>query len=147
MRVYVVDSNIIFSTAFNPNSRIGQFIMSSNEKEVEFYAPEYLKEEIERYISKIVTQSNQTEGKVRETIQLAYTKINFIADTQIPIEFYMKAAPLVRDIDPNDIVFVALNEYLDEFLWTGDKQLYEGLIGKGYTKVINFEIIKQLFNL
>lgn len=47
MRIYVVDSNIIFSTAFNPNSRIGQFVMSSNEKEVEFYAPKYLKEEIE----------------------------------------------------------------------------------------------------
>jgi len=95
MRVYVVDSNIVFSTAFNPKSKIGQFIMSSNERDVEFYAPEYLKEEIERYISKIVRQSNRTEDEVRETIQLAYTKINFIADAQIPIECYMTAAPLV----------------------------------------------------
>lgn len=84
---------------------------------------------------------------MRETIQLTYTKINFISDAQIPIEFYIKAAPLVRDIDPNDIVFVALNEYLDEFLWTGDKRLYEGLIERGYTKVIDFEEIKKIFNL
>jgi len=44
-------------------------------------------------------------------------------------------------------VFVALNEYLDEFLWTGDKKLYEGLIKKGYGKVVNFNMIKELFDL
>lgn len=121
MNIFIVDSNVIFSTAFNQNSRIGQFILSSNERDVSFYAPEYLKGEIEKYISKIVAQTNQTEAEVRETIQLAYTKINFIADAQIPVRFYMKGAPLVEDIDPNDIVFVALNDtsmnYFGRAIW------------------------------
>ena len=143
MKIYVLDSNIIFSTALNPASAIGQFVMSVNEQDVEFYAPEYLKEEIEKYIPRIVQLSRQSESKVREIVQLAYTKINFIADAQIPVEYYMKAAPLVRDIDPDDLVFVALNEYLDELLWTGDMQLYRGLLQKGYTKVITFQEIQQ----
>lgn len=147
MKIYILDSNVIFSTAFNPNSRIAQFIMSSSERQLEFYAPNYLKQEIERYIPKIVVQSKQSEEKVREIIQLAYTKITFIDDAQIPIEYYMKAAPLVRDIDPNDIVFVALNEYLNKLLWTGDQQLYQGLIQKGYNKVVNFTDLKKIFDL
>lgn len=147
MKIFIVDSNIIFSTAFNQHSRIGQFILSANERDIEFYAPTYLKSEIEKYIPKIVENSNQTEEDVRETIQLAYTKINFIADAQIPIKFYMKAAPLVQDIDPNDLIFVALNEYLDEMFWTGDTELYEGLRAKGYTKVVNFQDIKRMFDI
>lgn len=145
MKIYVLDSNIIFSTVFNPNSAIGQFVMSANEQDVEFYAPDYLKIEVERYVTKIVQLSQQPEEKVKELIQLAYTKINFISDDQIPIEAYMKAAPLVRDIDPDDIVFVALNEYLEELLWTGDLKLYRGLLQKGYTKVVTFQDIQEHF--
>ena len=147
MKILVVDSNVIFSTAFNQNSRIGQFVLSSNESDVVFYAPEYLKLEIEKYVPKLVANTNQTEAEVRETIQLAYTRINFIADAQIPIHFYMKAAPLVEDIDPNDIVFVALNEYLKELLWTGDLELFEGLRAKGYMKVVTFKEVKIMFDL
>ncbi|GJM35619.1 MAG: hypothetical protein DHS20C18_46200 [Saprospiraceae bacterium] len=42
----------------------------------------------------------------------------------------------------DDLPFVALTEYLDELLWTGDNQLYNGLKKKGYKKVVNFEFIK-----
>jgi predicted nucleic acid-binding protein len=147
VKIFIVDSNVIFSTAFNQNSRIGQFVLSSYEREVSFYAPDYLKKEIEKYIPKLVDKTDQTEEEIRETIQLAYTKITFIADAQIPVQFYMKAAPLVQDIDPDDIVFVALNEYMNELLWTGDMELYHGLRSKGYDKAIRFEDIKQMFDL
>ena len=53
----------------------------------------------------------------------------------------------MRDIDIDDLVFVALSAYLDEFLWTGDHKLYEGLINKGYQKVINFKGVVQLLDL
>lgn len=45
----------------------------------------------------------------------------------------------------DDIAFVALNEYLEDArLWTGDKQLLEGLRAKGYKKCISTE---ELFEL
>lgn len=71
-----------------------------------------------------------------------YQRIHFINDALIPFEHYHTALPLVRNIDMNDIAFVALNEYLDELLWTGDMQLYNGLKAKGYDKVLNFEEVK-----
>jgi len=48
----------------------------------------------------------------------------------------------------DDLVFVALNEYLDSaLLWTGDKELYEALERKGYKKVVDFDSIKAMFDI
>ncbi len=143
MKVFILDSNIIFSAALRVDSEIGKFILSANEIEVEFYAPEYLRVEIERYISKIVEISGLAETDIRKIINLLYTKITFISDSLIPFEYYTKALPLVRDIDMDDLVFVALTEYLDELLLTGDLKLYNGLLKKGYDKVVTFEYVKE----
>ena len=48
----------------------------------------------------------------------------------------------------DDVVFVALNEYLNStLLWTGDKELYEMLEKKGYDKIITFSEIKEMFGI
>ncbi len=147
MKVFILDSNLVFSAALNLSNPIGKFIMSAYEKQVEFYAPQYLKVEIERYIPKLMELSDLSEVEVRRVIELIYTQIQFIADDAIPVEYYIEALPYVREVDMDDLVFVALNEYLDELLWTGDTALYQGLRAKGYTKVVNFEEIKAMFGL
>lgn len=143
MKVFILDTNIIFSAALKTESEIGKFILASNELEVEFYAPEYLNIEIERYVPKIVEFSGLEKAEIRKIINLLYTKITFISDSQIPFEYYTKALSFVRDIDMDDLVFVALTEYLDELLLTGDLKLYRGLIKKGYKKVVTFDYIKE----
>lgn len=45
MTKIVVDTNIIFSALLNTSSRIGQLLINSGEV-FDFYAPEYLREEI-----------------------------------------------------------------------------------------------------
>ena len=44
----------------------------------------------------------------------------------IPFEEWIKALRLVRDIDKDDINFVALNNFINQILWTGDTGLYNG---------------------
>ena len=48
----------------------------------------------------------------------------------------------------DDIAFVAMSEYENIRLWTGDKELIEGLAAKGFNKCIStdelIEIRKQL---
>ncbi len=143
-RVIIVDSNILWSTAYRATSDIGQFLLLSDPTVVSFYAPEYLKEEIAKHFPKVVALSGQSEAQVSTVLEAAYRKITFISDAQIPFEYFKPAIRLVRDIDIDDVTFVALAEYMDELLWTGDSQLYQGLKRKGYNKAINFTELKKL---
>ena len=112
-RTFVIDSNIIFSAILRIESPIGKFIMAANSKEVAFYVPEFLKEEIEKHVPKIIQVSGKSESEVRKLISLLYTRILFVSDGLIPFECFSRALPYVKDIDMDDIVFVALNEYLE----------------------------------
>lgn len=47
------------------------------------------------------------------------------------------ALKLTHDIDIDDIDFVALTLYLKGALWTGDKNLYNGLKNKRFKRVFN----------
>jgi predicted nucleic acid-binding protein len=46
----------------------------------------------------------------------------------------------------DDLPFVALALYLDAYLWTGDKILYDGLKTKGLKKVISTQELKYSSN-
>lgn len=139
MKILIIDTNVVFSAVLNPRRKIGEFILQKAGEQVEFFAPIYLREEMEKHFDRLVKIANTTPEAIRTTMTQVYQHIHFINDALIPFEHYHTALPLVRDIDMNDITFVALNEYLDELLWTGDMQLYNGLKAKGYDKVLNFE--------
>ena len=144
MNILVIDSNIIFSAALNIDNEIGQFIMSSDPDLVKLFAPDYLRMEIERYLPRIAHHSKLSDQEVRRIISLIYTKLSFISDEIIPFESYSKALKYVRDVDMDDLAFVALNEYLNGLLWTGDKKLYKGLKSKGYERVVTFRELKNV---
>ncbi|WP_367390823.1 PIN domain-containing protein [Lewinella sp. LCG006] len=147
MDIYIIDSNVIFSGVLNISSGIGQFILRTNEIGVVLYAPSYLKVEIEKHFQKILERSKLTEEEVRLALEMVYSRVSFIADGLIPFEEYVKAMRLVRDIDPDDVTFVALTQYMDETLWTGDTKLYKGLKDRGFKKVVNFNDLKKKYKV
>ena len=100
--------------------------------------------EINKHIIKLHSLSGKSEEDLMKIIYRVYTKIIFIEDAEIPYEFWVKAAPLVREIDMDDLPFVALNEYLNGHLWTGDKKLMNGLIERGYHKCIDTQDIIKI---
>ena len=51
-----------------------------------------------------------------------------------------------QDIDENDFPFVATAIFLDGYLWTGDKKLYQGLKAKNFNAVYDAADIKKLVN-
>lgn len=143
MKIYIVDSNVVFSSVLNPESEIGRFIMSSSVIAIKFYAPDFLRVEIERYVPKLIKLSGAEEKVIRRIITLIYSQITFISDAQIPFAYYKNAIPYVRNVDMDDLVFVALTDFLDETLWTGDMKLYRELKSKGYHKAVTFQEIKE----
>lgn len=51
-------------------------------------------------------------------------------------------------VDIDDSEFVALTEHIKGKLWSGDKQLIEGLREKGWNKVISTEeLFKTIFEI
>lgn len=75
---------------------------------------------------------------------LIYKQVDFFSESTIPFEFWQKEADLVRDIDMDDIPFVALALFLDLKLWTGDKLLIGGLTKKGFMNILTTQEILQL---
>jgi len=71
---------------------------------------------------------------------------DFITLEIIPEQYWIKAEKLVADIDLDDIAFVALSLYLKAYLWTGDKNLYNGLKSKGFNKILSTSDLNQLRN-
>ncbi|MEZ4825417.1 MAG: PIN domain-containing protein [Bacteroidia bacterium] len=136
MKIVIVDTNIIFSAILNPQSPIGEILFYSGEK-LEFYTSEYLRKEITRHRRRIEELSKTSPDQVNEVIFQIFQRISFIADEQIPFSCWARSAPLVRDIDMDDLPFVALTDYLEGFLWTGDVKLLNGLKSKGFTRCLS----------
>ena len=144
----VVDTNIAFSAILNTETKIGDLLMNS-EGLLEFHACQYLRLEIHKHRERLMDISGLMEDEFEEAKQLVFSRLKFHSEEIIPYQFWEEALPLVRDVDIDDIAFVTLNNYLDAYLWTGDKLLLNHLRQqKGYSKCLNtaelFELREKL---
>ena len=130
----VVDTNIIFSSLLNVNSTISTLLFNSTGR-LEFYSCAYMQTEIERHWPKLLKISRLTEHQLRVSYQNLLLKIQFIHEGMIPPATWATAEALVRDIDPDDIDFVALAHFLEAGIWTGDKPLRDGLRQRNFEQV------------
>lgn len=143
----IVDTNIVFNAILNTNSQIGDLLLNSFET-FEFYSASYLKLEIEKHTPRLQRISKLDLSSLEESKFLILSRISFITEEQIPYSFWHESVQLVRDVDMDDIAFVALSKYMGDIkLWTGDKVLMNGLISKGFKNCINTQeliILREL---
>jgi predicted nucleic acid-binding protein len=140
---FVVDTNIVFSAVLNTDGKIADLIMNSHGI-FEFYTCNTLRIELKRHESKLLALSKLSEEALEESIFQITKQLTSIDESLITFEMWMKAVNLVRETDMDDVVFVALAEFLGIKLWTGDKELMRGLAKKGYT---NFIMTDELYKL
>jgi predicted nucleic acid-binding protein len=96
-------------------------------KSLKFYSPKYLQKEIQNHIAKIQKITNLNDDEVRDVIEILFTKIHFIADELIPKETLAQADLLTKNVDFDDVMFIALSLHFNCKLWTGDKELISAL--------------------
>lgn len=140
---FVVDTNIAFSAVLNTESKIGDLIMNSHGI-LEFHASDALRSELKKHRPKLLELSKTSEEQLDQSEYQIMNCLAFTNEALIPYEFWIRAANLVRDIDMDDIAFLALAEFLGIKLWTGDRELMRGLARKGYT---NFVTTDELYKL
>jgi putative PIN family toxin of toxin-antitoxin system len=138
----VVDTNIVFSAILNSQSWIGQILLYSN-KTVKFYSPRYLQIEILKHKQRIKKYTNLSDSEIDEMIEALYAKINFISEEFIPREVLIVADELTRDVDYDDVMFVALAINLRCKIWTGDKILMNTLKQKGFKRFVTTSELKD----
>ena len=139
----VVDTNIVFSALVNSNSAIAEIIISSG-TQYRFYASEYMLVELMNHHDKIKKASKLSNEEMEIAKYKLFKYLDFITLEIIPEQYWIKAEKLIADIDLDDIAFVALSLYLKAYLWTGDKNLYNGLKSKGFNKVLSTSDLNQL---
>jgi predicted nucleic acid-binding protein len=132
----IADTNFIFSGLFNTSGMIGDLLFNSDDV-FEFYSCSYMRHEIEKHWGKLKRISKLSDSELEEARFKMFFKINFINEELIPKKTWLAAEKLVADIDIDDSDFVALTKHLKGFLWTGDKQLYNGLKRKYFKRVYN----------
>jgi len=144
MRV-VIDTNIIFSALISSGSIIPEIIIAPYGN-FRFYTSEYLFDELEEHKIKLQKASKLTENEIDRAKIKLFKYISIISLDIIQQEIWQVAEALTFDIDPDDISFVALSIFLDAYLWTGDKTLYNGLQNKGFDKVILTSTMRKMFD-
>ncbi len=145
MRI-IVDANIVFSAILNTNSKIADLLLNSKGI-FDFVAPDYLLTETKKYHKKISLISKMPIDEVLN-VEIKVTKpISFLSGIKIPVDYWIKAEQLVLDIDPKDTPYVAFSMFLKSKIWSGDKILRNGLLSKGFKKIINSEELYQLREL
>jgi predicted nucleic acid-binding protein len=132
----IIDTNIIFSSLLSSNEKYLKLFLNNN-----FYAPNYLVYEIFKYKSKIIKYSNLTLREIDEFFAFILKKIYLVNEETLSTQSLKKAYELCKDIDRNDISFVALTIELNGLLLTGDKKLFNGLKNKKFNKLITLEEI------
>lgn len=140
----VVDTNIIFSGLLNTNGTIGELLINSKYS-FEFYSANYMRYEIQKHWVKLKKISKLPDQQLADAQFHLFSRIKFINEDLIPASVWKKALKLTRDIDIDDTDFVALTIYLKADLWTGDKELYNGLKSKGFKRVFNtFDLMGRI---
>ncbi|MFY8186862.1 MAG: PIN domain-containing protein [Flavobacterium sp.] len=135
MTKIIVDSNIIFSAILNVNSRIGQILLTSQHV-YDFYAPKYVRDEIWNHQQKLKKISGLNDVEFIEVYELIVKNVTILDHSIAGKSSYKKAFELCKDVDIDDVPFVAFSVYLKCKLWTGDKKLVKGLNEKKFDKVV-----------
>lgn len=103
-----------------------------------------MKYEIDKHWDKLKIISKLTDEQLHIARLELFKRINFISEELIPEKQWLNAEEIVKDIDIDDLDFVALANFMKGFLWTGDKPLYKGLKAKHFKKVINTQDLVEM---
>lgn len=102
-----------------------------------------MKHGIDNHWNKLKSISKLTDSQLQVARFELFKKIIFINKELIPEKQWLSAERIVKDIDVDDLDFVALANFIKGHLLTWDKPLYNGL-KKNVKKVLNTKELEEL---
>jgi predicted nucleic acid-binding protein len=129
-RRVVIDANRLFSELICSNHQLRRVFAST--PEVEFFCPKYVMVELFKHKERIAAATGLNEANLLELLHTLLQHIHFFDEDAIGIGNWTEAWRLCRDVDENDVAYVALTLELAGVLWTSDHKLETGLRKKGF---------------
>lgn len=127
----IIDANRIFSELIAGNHRLRQAF--SSQPDTDFFCPKYVFVELFKQKERIAEKTDLKEPDLLSLLHSLIEKIHFFDEDAISIGSWAEAWRLCRDVDENDVAYVALTVELEGKLWTSDRELEIGLRKKGFT--------------
>jgi len=137
LKAIIVDTNILFSALLGKNKKFRDILLS--QENVNLHSCKYAIVELFKYKEKIQKCSAFDEDEILELLYNLLKKIHIFDENTLTEESLKKAFDLCNDIDAKDIPFVAITIELDGLIWTGDKELKNGLKSKGFNSFFEIE--------
>ena len=134
MTKYVIDANILMSMLISGNASYKPIL-----EFYDFYLPEFVLVEIEKYKSQLLSRTKMNEDEFFKWSILVFSKITVLPNYILSLESLEKSNLLLNDIDIKDTAYLALAIQLDLPLLTRDKPISTGLKKKGFRRVTMFD--------
>lgn len=129
--IVVVDTNILFSALLRTGSSMADVLIKCEEH---FFICELVLVELFKRKEKIVRLSQLSEEDIVRFYYTLIRRVDIFKEQLISKEKWTKAYDLCKGIDETDTPHVALTLELNGQLWTGDKNLKDGLKRKGFDR-------------
>jgi predicted nucleic acid-binding protein len=120
----VVGTNIVFSAIHTANSLTRQKLLSLPHR---FVSCNFLFAEIFRDKERVFKNSRADDEAIYNYLEKVLSRIHFFNEELISTERYFAACHLCKDVDLEDIPFVALAIELNAPLWTHDQVSFVSL--------------------
>lgn len=130
---YILDTNVIISILISGKSSYRPLVMFNR-----FVTIDYLFKEIDEYKSTIIEKTKLDKIQLTEFTNQIFSYVTILPRYVIKEENIQKATELTKDIDFNDIWFIALSLEYNLPLLTRDQQLFKGLQKKGFKNIALF---------
>ena len=126
--IVISDTNIIYSCFYKPDGAIAN-ILKDKKKRIQFIAPDYLLEEIEEHLPKIMKNNNLTKKQATALLKEFIQNITFFKVDDIPQKYLDKAEEIAQFVERHKI-------------WTCDFELIKGLKEMGYDICVTTKDLK-----
>ena len=115
----IIDSNVLFSALIR-NSISRRIILEYNGY---FLFPIFIFEEMEKHKKTLLKKSGMNAKDFNLLLNILLKKV-MIVPTEVLYPYRKEAYEIIKDIDPDDILFIACAlAYPDNFIWSDDKKL------------------------
>jgi predicted nucleic acid-binding protein len=115
MRSFVVDSNILFSALYDPDSKAGKLVLSAIEGKVILSSTEHVKEEMSRILSSKLGYSKEWSNGIIKDLPVNWMDKRVYQD--------LLREEIVLKVGEADCSLVVCSYLLNHPLVTGDKKL------------------------